>query len=158
MWILCTDVRDGQRLAFPQLTAAVSYDVDKYKAHMQEELDKAEKLKPLVEARAKAEIGMHTIQNSQQLKFSNEIERREIAEGMLEGVRSQIESQLSEAKQRIKLERNVEAVIWFNNQQWPVRSVRVVTSWDDVRDYTSGAPVISTKDLPSQVLDEEPKE
>lgn len=148
MWILCTDVRDGRRMAFPQLTAAVSYDVRKHVDGLQTQLTRAKALRPFMRDRFRAEAAMMAFHQEGD-QFHSELERTEFINAVTQSSSTRFDVGLRDMARRVKGGSAVEAIIWFNDEEWPVRAVKTTSSWDDVRDYTSREEAVPTDNLPS---------
>jgi hypothetical protein len=156
MWILAIDVRDGQRLAFPQLTTAISFDVAKHKSWLEAETKRLEFTKDAALAKHRAEIVLGTVTGRE-----NSIERREYEErieAIMASAMDQADEQFKAFKRRAAKESSLEALLYFNGAAYPVRAVRLVTSWDDVAHFTGREPErFSTDDKDMPKFDDKPK-
>lgn len=144
MWILAEDVRDGQRLAFPQFAAAVTMDVAGWVKSLREKLRVLQKQRDAVIARVRAEMLARmsevSAQDEEDVLASDELQ--------LQQLRERFDDEIQAAESRLKVEEQVEALVYFDNKEWPVRSVTHASSWDFVRGWTSRTGVVDTTNLP----------
>ncbi len=119
-WILCTDCTDGQRMAFPAASTAISYDMREHKRHTRELMQQAEGLQPNPMAVAAA------------------LGQRE----SLESITARSEDEKVKLISRYKRILSAEAVLLFGARAEGVIAVRglhFTDSWEAVEMYTNEA-------------------
>ncbi len=144
MWIVAEDVRDGQRMAFPQFAAAVSFDIQQWVRDLHDKLRRLRQERDAVLARVRAEM----LDRLKLISAEEEADVRANDELQLERVEAQFNERIEQAEKRLKVEEQVEALIYFDGKEWPVRAVAHKTSWDDVRAWTGRTALIDTSQLP----------
>ena len=148
MWILAIDVRDGQRIAFPQWMSGVSFDVKSHGEKARKTLQRLEAQRPLLVERAllslQLDIQEHVSQGD--LPDYNFDEVKSLAEMHREPIDLDTKRQLADKIRLLKKEMAAEAIIFFNGQSWPVRSLSATTSWDHMTAWTGKTEEISTSD------------
>lgn len=152
MWILATDVRDGQRLAFPQFSTVVSFDVQSYRERIEEQMReqerKSEDITYFLRASQRLQQHLHQIDE----EVSN-FERHEQQEQTDEQVEQKVQAELRRLRSIASKLATVEALLYFgsgsHSRPWVVRSVMYTTSWDSVMSYTrSGVDTGAPDELP----------
>lgn len=129
-WILGIDVRDGQRIAFPEFSCAISYDLTHYKGKMVEQVSTAQSMCE---------------------KIKRAITSGEVPTG--EGVSEALANFEDRIKSCIRAEKLVEGMIIFDGSTWPLRAMRFTEDWAEVRQFISGGSVLDTDPL-QELMDE----
>ena len=138
MWIVATDVRTGQRFAFPALNCMISYDVENYRNNLENNRQLKRITGPLAIESTVLKIKTMLAEQcadaddlEEKLDFIDHHERPQIEEAF--------KYQSMSVEKLLKRSSSVQAVIFFDRREWPVRGIRMVTSWDDVAAATSVA-------------------
>jgi hypothetical protein len=149
MWIVADDVRSGQRMAFPLFSSIVSFDIERYR-------DKLQNSARLTRYKCANAIDNTICQIKEQLLGNAEDMDCDEIEEQLRHIEAHERPKIEQAlgQQADMMERQlarvatVEAVILFNEKEFPVRSIRLVTSYDDLEPETTRTPKVDTKNLP----------
>ena len=138
MWILCTDVRDGQRIAFPEQQAAISFDPSSFQESIRSRARKSSRVQqPLID-RIRAEMQLQGLPD-------NDRDARDFLEQLeahMEGISTHVQGELRELLDKAKKAETTEAIVWFGTHVFPVRGVRTTDKWEEVQDYTSYAEYV----------------
>ena len=138
MWILAEDVRDGQRIAFPQFSTALTNDTARYSQLLAEHLDDV--LKAIREG---YEEQLRIIDTAGLPDYERSAK--------LADLETRMSATVAQKRREVSRCRTAESLALFGGATYPVRSVRHTSSWDDVTAYTQRQERTSTHrdDLPS---------
>lgn len=147
MWILAVDVRDGQRIAFPQWMSGVSMDVKSYQEDVQFRMEKLRRTRPLAVEDAITTMHMSALDRVGP-KESDEMFTfiADQVKSQREALDSESYRQLEMKSRLLKAEMAAEAIIYFNGSTWPVRDISQTTSWDHMTAWVGRSKPISTAD------------
>ncbi len=116
-WYIAIDTRDGQKMAFPEASSAITNDVDALK----------KALKGQVKCATFALDAIRQVSHDQ----LEGVEPPESLKGLIKAVNNTIEHSR-------KTDGIVESLIFFDGGKWPVRAVRYVTERKEVDDFLNG--------------------
>lgn len=149
MWILATDVRDDRRMAFPQFNTAVSYDVKEFKEEIDRRVQQASnKIGPTIR-QVESEVELKLLSSMPEHLEGMPYEAKEKVDEVVSAVRAMLNDQLESISQDARRMNTVEAQLYFQGEIYPVRAVRIVTSWSDVSSYTGREEHVDTTNIPS---------
>lgn len=116
-WILCTDCTDGQRMAFPAISTAISFDMRGYRKNIREQMKQAENMQPNPMALASAMAQKESV----------------------ESIHARSEEEKAAVLARYKRVLSAEAILIFSGREGviAVRGVHFATDFKAVELYTS---------------------
>lgn len=149
MWYVAEDVRTGRLTAFPAWNSAISYDVAGYRDGLRNDIEHARFKCANAVDDAICQIKARILESREdapademadQMRYVEDVERPKIAAVM--------ERQTELVARQMSRVATVEAIILFAGREIPVRSVRLITSANDIESATSRTPRVDITDLP----------